>query len=1771
MGEIGDSSGTDIAALMALGERLVSEQKPGEALAVFERVIALEPESADAHCNRGVVLWQLGHAKAALACFGHALRLNPNHPESLENLRILGVENTGLDSADGPSLDARESVGAGTKDPEDGANALQIAIDLIRKFTGRRRSAIVITETRSTYDIIIPIYNAYEHIERCVSSVLKHSDPQHRVILLNDASTDPRVSPLLEKLKKQDMRIHVVHNKENVGFIKNVNAGFRISKNDVVILNSDTEVTPGWLERMDRCRWSDAAIGIVSPLSNNATILSVPIMNTNNHMPAGMASADIARVIAENSGREYPRIPTAVGFCMLITRKTLDKVGEFDTAYGLGYGEECDFCMRAWSVGIETACCDDAYVHHYGEASFGGVQTIDSRRKENARLLSERWPHYDFAIAAYCRANPLRHIQEKVRTSLALSGGETRPHVMHVIHSLHAPGGTEQHTKRIIEAISGSFRATVLLPERKTDAGDEHYDFRVSSDSPDCRVVELGARNIDPELKILGIPSDIKDERVEEHFFRFLAGGDYDIVHFQHLMNWNSLRLPLIAKALGKRVVISLHDYYLLCPDYNLLLPELHRCGRSIANGSDPGCMRCISAKREVVDASSVPDLSGYLAARRKLAAEVFAAADVVIAPSSFVKEKFSRAFGRGLAERIRVIPHGVFVAGGGQAIQSRGHLRVGFLGNFIDRKGAHLFLDAAERLRAEAMRFEVFGGVSGELRRRAERLGIRLRGAYTPGQLRDKVGQLDLLVVPSIWDETYCMTVSEAQAIGVPVVAADVGAIPERIVEGETGFLFPSGDAGALAERLKELSRDRGALGRVRAELAGRRCKTIERNGEEYAAVYSELLGAEERSPRFVRKVLGLSRADTGALQDGGGGEAYRRWTTMRGEGVRPGADVARGPFSGVEVGFELILLAPGNDPFLSGTIHSLCQLQYGSWRLNVVSDASPPEELRVSDDKFRWMREERDSWRSIVNDVVGAQEKGWVAVLQPGDRLSADALAILANYIRKHEAVCFVYVDEDRIQRDGKRCNPLVKPDFNIEMARSEAYVGRLCFVRRDAVRAVGGMRGVDELCAYDLLLRILERFGAEAIGHVPEIVHHVVEESSAPIAVRVQRGMEVVAAHLERLGIAADVVEGIAPETWRVLYRLADPVSVTVVIYGGVSPEGVRETLRSVVSVTDYPNFKIAVVGAEHDASVRRELETYKAGGRRVEVVGAVEELQESDARYFLFLRAGVVAVQKDWLTRMVAQALQPGVSIVGARVVGLDQRSWGIGMVLGLGGDGIAAPLEPGLFHGSPGYMGRAQVSQDMSAVSGLCMLVDGALYRSVGCDLAAGIRKYVDVEICLRAREGGRRVVWSPYATVVAHTVDLGVKVTEEEVDAVWRRWRSRLINDPAFSPTLSLLGQAVALEGELPRWNKEDRDERRRVLGMWMGAEGAWEYRGRQPLKGLAQVGQAQTAEVPAYRDRVRVPTVTELERLDIDTVLFYNAFHEEHLLAMRKYRRRSRAQIVFGLDDLLTELPVNNPLRNRMYGDIKKRVRDCLSQCQRLIVSTEPLRDYFGRYAEDVIVVPNYLDARWRGLGGTRRRGGKARVGWVGALQHAGDLRVLVDVVRSTAKEVDWVFMGMCPEEIRPYIKEFHGPVPYLRYPEYLSSLRLDVAVAPLEINRFNTAKSNLRILEYGACGYPVICTDIAPYRGGPVFRIGNQSQAWVEAIRERAHDLDAAAAEGDRLRAWVHSHWMLEDHLDQWLAALKPGAEAAPVRPESTASVATPPRLAGDGISSR
>ena len=264
--------------------------------------------------------------------------------------------------------------------------------------------------------IVIPVFNAAEEVNRCLLTVQQTVPEATEVLVIDDASTDPAIGSLLNSWRlKCGKSWNIRSNRENLGFVATANLGMKLTANDVVLLNSDTEVTPGWLEGLQRCLAADPLVATATPWTNNGEIASFPDFCRENPVPAN--AAGIASVIAGAGSPEYPDLPTAVGFCMAIPRRAIERIGLFDDElFGKGYGEENDFSMRAAQAGMRNVLCDDVYVVHIGGRSFGptGLKPDDSSM---SRLLS-RHPDYLRQVQEFIDTDPLARRRNAILEAL---------------------------------------------------------------------------------------------------------------------------------------------------------------------------------------------------------------------------------------------------------------------------------------------------------------------------------------------------------------------------------------------------------------------------------------------------------------------------------------------------------------------------------------------------------------------------------------------------------------------------------------------------------------------------------------------------------------------------------------------------------------------------------------------------------------------------------------------------------------------------------------------------------------------------------------------------------------------------------------------------------------------------------------------------------------------------------------------------------------------------------------------------------------------------------------------------------------------------------------------------------------------------------------------------------------------------------------------------------------------------------------------------------
>ncbi|NND68151.1 MAG: glycosyltransferase [Halioglobus sp.] len=263
--------------------------------------------------------------------------------------------------------------------------------------------------------IIVPAFRDLEATQACLQSLAASDLPAGASVhVIDDCSPDPALSQFCATFcGEQDWEF--TKNAQNLGFVATVNRGFQAADADVILLNSDTRVYGNWVQRMARCAYADDSTGTVTPFSNEATICSYPVFLASNDLPPGWTAAAIDDLFARANGELRHAIPTAVGFCMYIRRACLDDVGEFDEDnFGRGYGEECDFSMRAVQHGWSNMLAADVFVYHQGGASFQG-ESLELKTAADHTMVSLH-PEWGKLVDDFLNEDPLAALRKNVDT-----------------------------------------------------------------------------------------------------------------------------------------------------------------------------------------------------------------------------------------------------------------------------------------------------------------------------------------------------------------------------------------------------------------------------------------------------------------------------------------------------------------------------------------------------------------------------------------------------------------------------------------------------------------------------------------------------------------------------------------------------------------------------------------------------------------------------------------------------------------------------------------------------------------------------------------------------------------------------------------------------------------------------------------------------------------------------------------------------------------------------------------------------------------------------------------------------------------------------------------------------------------------------------------------------------------------------------------------------------------------------------------------------------
>ena len=688
-------------------------------------------------------------------------------------------------------------------------------------------------------DIIIPIYNAYDDLVKSIDSVKKWTNlSDNRLILIDDCSPDERMRPYLNSLK--DDNTLVIFNEKNQGFSGNINLGMMQSQdNDVLLLNSDTIVTKRWLEKIVECAYSDEAIATVTPLSNNATLCSVPNFCEENTIPEGFTIDSFADLIETISMNLYPVIPVANGFCMFVKREIIRKIGMFDAeTFGRGYGEENDFCHRAEQIGYHHVMCDNTFIFHSGTSSF---LSEEKKRyiEEHDKILKERYPDQVQIVAEHCRDNPNSAVFENVKVFSGLRCNN-RQNILYLVQSDFREGasdnvgGTQLHVKDLTMGLRDTYNIFVAARDYNYlnvtgYIGEKEYFFKFY----------IGEK---PKFPIF------YDKKMADLYGQILEAFRIDIVHIHHTYG---LTLDLYKQAHIREIplYVTLHDYYSICPTIKMLDQNNELC---IGADSEERCIQCLNRQQDIAVTVN------YIKNWREEYGDALKMAESIIVPSESARN-IILSYYPFLTGRICVIEHGSHTLRRIKREGKNSKFHVAFLGGISPAKGSEYAFQMIKNgdTSIEWYLFGMFGhnDLSMMNRKNFHKIGGYEREEL-PG-LMEKY-QIDLVCILPIWPETFCYTISESILCGIPVLATDIGAVGERVKTLGCGWVVPhQASYQEILKKIEEIRNNQDEYDSIWKRVNELKLKTAEEMVNDYKKAYQKCDIRNRAEASYDKKIV--------------------------------------------------------------------------------------------------------------------------------------------------------------------------------------------------------------------------------------------------------------------------------------------------------------------------------------------------------------------------------------------------------------------------------------------------------------------------------------------------------------------------------------------------------------------------------------------------------------------------------------------------------------------------------------------------------------------------------------------------------------------------------------------------------------------------------------------------------------------------------------------------------------------------------------------------
>lgn len=688
-------------------------------------------------------------------------------------------------------------------------------------------------------DVIIPVYNAYDAVNECIETVIKNTNlKENRLILIDDKSTDEKIPSLLNKFKEEnnDKNIIVLTNEENLGFVGTVNKGMKYSNNDVLLLNSDTEVPKNWLENMKKCAYSGEKIATVTSLSNNATLVSVPNGLEKNGLPKNISFEEYAKKIEECSYCDYPELPTAHGFCMYIKRDILNLVGYFDEeSFGKGYGEENDFSFRCLDYGYRNILCDNVIVYHKESQSFN--EKREKLCQEHEKILNQRYPIYESKLKEWCSRFPIKYIGNNILYSTKLP---EKKNILILIHDWEtSTGGTTLHVKDIVNGLKNKFNFHIL------SYCNGSYKLYSYFDDSECNIKLNNIKKLSIVPRYNNEYRDMLSNIIE-------AFGITDI-HIHHMIN-HYFDVADLIKKYKLSATITLHDFYCLCPTINMLYEGTTFCG----NLENKDCQKCLALTMKINN--------DILADWHNDWNKLFSCMKNIIVPSEDTKKRINKVYPK---NDINVIEHGININKLDNNITlNTNEFNVAYVGVLSNHKGLRIFDKLIKKSKNSNIKYHLFG-ISEDKKLNMNKKNYIYHGKYNRDNIANllKENNINLVCFFQIWPETYSYTVSEVVASGVPILSYDIGAGAERVKKYNFGWTIDlKSNVDDIINKINDIKNNPIEYNEKIKSIKKYKIKSIEDMNIEYEKIYAGNKEIKNISSDKLKNILKQSNLCNGS-----------------------------------------------------------------------------------------------------------------------------------------------------------------------------------------------------------------------------------------------------------------------------------------------------------------------------------------------------------------------------------------------------------------------------------------------------------------------------------------------------------------------------------------------------------------------------------------------------------------------------------------------------------------------------------------------------------------------------------------------------------------------------------------------------------------------------------------------------------------------------------------------------------------------------------------